>query len=665
MKRNGFAQIPLMIGLLLMAVAIPVATKLVQTNQENRGKATGACPGTETCRYGISDCGANGYYSGTGTCPGGKCCGGPVPTGNDKCTNGPKYCTGGKIYVCKADKSGYTSSNCASGACSSATECKPMPTSTPRPAATSTPRPAATSTPRPAATSTPRPAATSTPRPAATSTPVPGGAACKAQGGYCLSGNSLGTATCAGTVNTSLGCPKSAYMNQPIQGCCLPKAVGPCSSNGCSTKGASATCTYKNSSGIIVTGTHTCNLDMFNNCLTWSECKASIGPTKTPPKPCSSNGCSTLGETGTCSYTLIGVPGVPTGTKVTGTHTCNLDVFSNCLTWSECKANYVTPKPTTAPTAKPPTSAPTAKPPTAKPPTSAPTAKPPTAMPTGTLKCYCMDNCGSYDCNWQTVAGGGYNRYCTSEYCKYEPTPKPPSPTPTTGTLKCYCMDNCGSYDCNWQTVAGGGYNRYCTSEYCKYEPTPKIPTSIPKPPTSTPIPGCISIGTCLPSGKTCCSGYAATVATSVCTTGKKCASPPVQPTSPVATNTPVPPIGCTDNGLCKKSGVPCCSGEVKVVETSVCASGKKCVAAAPSNTPVPGACTQCSGMPNAKGKGNADCTNGTNLVDFSIWRAEFISGLLGSVKKNKWQADFDCNGYVNLNDFSIWRPNFINGLLN
>ena len=37
--RQGFAQIPLMIGLLLMAVAIPAVTSLVQQNQENRGKA--------------------------------------------------------------------------------------------------------------------------------------------------------------------------------------------------------------------------------------------------------------------------------------------------------------------------------------------------------------------------------------------------------------------------------------------------------------------------------------------------------------------------------------------------------------------------------------------------------------------------------------------------
>lgn len=40
MNKKGLAQIPLMIGLLIMAVAVPIATKLVQENQENRGRAT-------------------------------------------------------------------------------------------------------------------------------------------------------------------------------------------------------------------------------------------------------------------------------------------------------------------------------------------------------------------------------------------------------------------------------------------------------------------------------------------------------------------------------------------------------------------------------------------------------------------------------------------------
>jgi hypothetical protein len=73
--------------------------------------------------------------------------------------------------------------------------------------------------------------------------------------------------------------------------------------------------------------------------------------------------------------------------------------------------------------------------------------------------------------------------------------------------------------------------------------------------------------------------------------------------------------------------------------------------------------CTQCSGLPGAKGKGDADCSGATNINDASIWRSEFIEGELGITTKNSWHADFDCNGKVNLNDISIWRDNFIKGL--
>jgi hypothetical protein len=54
----GLVQIPIMIGLLLMAVAIPAVTSLVQQNQENRGRAM------ETC---VPACGS-GYVCKLGDC---------------------------------------------------------------------------------------------------------------------------------------------------------------------------------------------------------------------------------------------------------------------------------------------------------------------------------------------------------------------------------------------------------------------------------------------------------------------------------------------------------------------------------------------------------------------------------------------------------------------
>lgn len=56
MKRTGFAQIPLMIALLLMAIAVPVATKLVQTNQDTRNKAAHGCAGAGEVAYSGNPC---------------------------------------------------------------------------------------------------------------------------------------------------------------------------------------------------------------------------------------------------------------------------------------------------------------------------------------------------------------------------------------------------------------------------------------------------------------------------------------------------------------------------------------------------------------------------------------------------------------------------------
>ncbi|MFA5025607.1 MAG: hypothetical protein WC503_03820, partial [Candidatus Shapirobacteria bacterium] len=73
MKRLGFAQIPLMIGLLLMALAVPVATKLVQNNQDTRNKAAYDCigeggmvaNGTAPCCTGLekTQCGGSGSFT--------------------------------------------------------------------------------------------------------------------------------------------------------------------------------------------------------------------------------------------------------------------------------------------------------------------------------------------------------------------------------------------------------------------------------------------------------------------------------------------------------------------------------------------------------------------------------------------------------------------------
>jgi len=81
-----------------------------------------------------------------------------------------------------------------------------------------------------------------------------------------------------------------------------------------------------------------------------------------------------------------------------------------------------------------------------------------------------------------------------------------------------------------------------------------------------------------------------------------------------------------------------------------------------PSPT-LPSLCTQCSGKPGAKLKGDSDCSGTTTLNDIFIWKRELTLGEFGTIVKDNWIADFDCNGKVTLNDASIWRENFVKSL--
>lgn len=60
-----------------------------------------------------------------------------------------------------------------------------------------------------------------------------------------------------------------------------------------------------------------------------------------------------------------------------------------------------------------------------------------------------------------------------------------------------------------------------------------------------------------------------------------------------------------------------------------------------PTNTPAP-ACEK-------RNQGDANCDNIIDLLDFNIWRTEYISG-------SSTRADFNGSGGVDLLDFNIWR---------
>ena len=52
--------------------------------------------------------------------------------------------------------------------------------------------------------------------------------------------------------------------------------------------------------------------------------------------------------------------------------------------------------------------------------------------------------------------------------------------------------------------------------------------------------------------------------------------------------------------------------------------------------------------------QGDANRDGAVNLVDFGIWKTEYLSGI-----KNK--ADFNKDGSVNLVDFGIWKGEYLN----
>jgi hypothetical protein len=120
-KKKGLAQIPLMIGLLIMAVALPITARLVQQNTENRSQAATLPPsdggGTDCKSYGMTDCeqhstcylvtGGGYSYCFNKTVSGSSC------TQDKTCLSG--FCDSG---TCK-DKAGIGSSCSSSRACSS------------------------------------------------------------------------------------------------------------------------------------------------------------------------------------------------------------------------------------------------------------------------------------------------------------------------------------------------------------------------------------------------------------------------------------------------------------------------------------------------------------------------------------------------------------------
>ena len=241
-----------------------------------------------------------------------------------------------------------------------------------------------------------------------------------------------------------------------------------------------------------------------------------------------------------------------------------------------------------------------------------------------------------------------------------------PKPTATPTVINCGAGGSCSVQQKDFTKCKDGfGYkcNGTCWQKtgVCLTPPATSTPTTPPSGACSTyPMPN----GCNCSNGSGCSSGY--------CSEAGKCENPPSPsnkcPGAEACPNpsnknllqncTPPDSDGTPNDTLCNEAGmIRPCGGKNYCCPTAGGAwttDMTKCPA---------GNCTQCPGKPEAKLKGDADCSGTTNLNDFSIWRDEFISSALGQTVKNSWKADFDCNGKVNLNDFSIWRDNFIKSL--
>ncbi len=240
----------------------------------------------------------------------------------------------------------------------------------------------------------------------------------------------------------------------------------------------------------------------------------------------------------------------------------------------------------------------------------------------------------------------GVNDVCCSKKCSDGKCVVNPSVTPTcndpcdvgdTGAIRCKsnkqqrCENRCWTFmkDCP----------NGCDGNYCRVTPT-KVPTVTP---TKTPIipTGTVPIVTTTPVPSDKCPG------TQACpdSTGKvlrDCKNPDSD--------------GTSRDTICSKAGQKdscggkeyCCpsAGGVWTTDMTKCPTSK---------------CVQCSGKPNAKASGDANCDDKTNLIDYSIWREEYLSTQCGNqiMVLPTWKADFNCDGLVDLADYTVWRNNY------
>lgn len=600
MKRKALAQIPLILGLFVMAVAIPVATKLVQQNQDTRNKAASVTCGSSGT---ISQCGskggcATGYRCLPNGCSYDPACGGFVPTNTPKpptatpTVNPPRTCipdggcrTVGGLPCCNYENPDDTS-------CGTGIKCvhsKPIPP---------------------------------TSRPTSTPTPTP---TCIQDGNCLLSGRNC----CSGNMKSDpLGCTTGTR----------------CGGYSCQTDAGSGVC---RSTGCLNTETDKGQ----SNCASGRCCIPKPTATPTVKPSCSNNGVTCSINSQCCSNHCV--TGICVANCSANGTTCTIDMqccSSHCVA-GKCSATAASPTPT-------------------KKPSPTPTKKPsPTSVPCATTG----QSCTTRSC-CNAVAD-----VCTDEGLSY-PRCVPRNQIPTyipVPTISCAKSGQaCSTKPCCEP------YLDVCTDEGLSYPrcvPRSQIPTYIPVP---TQMP-------CAVTGGSCSSSLGCCAMSDKCTSGK-CIAPTPTSTNPTSgpnppTSGPIPTTGgcsgskpadkCTDpktlyinaqcvnnqwdwnEQLCNSAGRKESCGGKEYCCPSAGGAWTTDMAKCPTSK-----CTQCSGKPNAKASGDADCSGITNLVDYSIWREEYLSTQCGNhiMILPSWKADFNCDGLVTLADYDIWKNKYL-----
>lgn len=620
-KSLGFAQIPLLIGLLLMAIAIPIVTRLVQQNQENRGHAASGCSSDAMCGHTSANCCycmKNAQYP-AGTCVCG-CSGSPTigaptagPTSKPNPTAGP---------TSKPNPStAPTNTPCGSTVCCHDSDCKNKYVNCPQaycaevggvygcygtsgcvvPTAVPT-------TPPPTAVPT------ATPTPKVTPTTALG---CNANNCLAKSG------CCCGQTNCQYGFSCANYQ---------------CISN------PTATPTLAGDCGQLYNRHNGCSCSAGLQCASLSCPGGICGPSPTAIPTT----CAYFGSSLRCTTPVPTSIPTATPTVIGNRCFCYTACNSGNYCWNGayetgavgCASSYCQTAPTSTPT------------------------KVPTATPTvlGNA-CYCYTSCTSGNYCWN----GGYQTgavRCNASYCQAVPPTSVPTSIPTvilpTGGLPtnppshfCPAGESYLNECFGWQDGSCGGFGCPATQMREKVQ--------------------CCYTGQCVTAAQAnVCAGGGRWTESGSCINASKCSStitpsPTTAVLSPTESVSPTEPVSPTP-GLCSvcPNDFQCMkntSGTYKWFSSFYQEPGYELVTGTAAAT--------CGGVPKptymGRSKGDADCDGLITINDASIWRSEFINGGMETVNStavsNTLESDFDCDGKATLNDFSIWRANFTKSL--